>query len=140
MASAEAIIGKSIRSRDFVHQVWILVNRGLMMLLSWFVMGWCLACCGLAFQRSGFALMTRAFLKPAGVDYREHRHEHERQREKEYNWQPMVRGSDNVLVVVGEDYRSGRRRRGADDTQGTCRQKPPGPRAGWWSLVTVVHG
>jgi hypothetical protein len=84
--------------------------------------------------------MTLALMKPPGVDYPEHRHEHEQQREKEYNGQPMVRGSDNVSVVIGEDYRSGRRRRGADDTQGTCRQKPPGPRAGLWSLVTVAYG
>ena len=39
MASAEAIIGKSTRSKDFGHHVRILVNRGLMMLFSWFVMG-----------------------------------------------------------------------------------------------------
>ncbi len=61
MASAEAIIGKSIRSK----------RGGLMMFLSVVVMAGFLICCGVVSYRSrksGFVFMTRALMKPAGVN------------------------------------------------------------------------
>ena len=73
------------------------------------------------------------------MDYPEHRHEHEQQREKGYDEQPIVRRDDDVSVVIGEDYRSGRRRRGADEAQAPCRQKPPASLDRLGSLVTVAY-